>query len=63
MFTNTAIPGLGPAYFIKLIYFFKPETDVFIIDQWTGKAINLLTFSKLVVMDGNTVCGKNDCGN
>lgn len=58
-FKNTHVPGLGPAYFTKLIYFFKPEADAFIMDQWTSKAINLLATSKLVVMDGNSVSSRN----
>ena len=37
--------GLGPAYFTKLIFFYtryKPYGG-FILDQWTGKSVELIT--------------------
>jgi hypothetical protein len=37
------VPYLGPSYFTKLIYFFRPQEDAYIMDQWTGKSVNLLT--------------------
>lgn len=42
------IPYLGPSYFSKLIYFFRLETDAYIMDQWTGKSVNLLVGHKVV---------------
>ena len=47
-------PYLGPAYFSKLIYFFRPETDAYIMDQWTGKSVNLLTGRKVVKLYGSS---------
>jgi hypothetical protein len=35
-------PGMGPTYFTKLIYFCCPKQRGYIMDQWTGKSINLL---------------------
>jgi hypothetical protein len=46
---NTHLDGLGPAYFTKLLFFLRPVQDAYIMDQWTGKSVNLL-FS-----DGATV--------
>lgn len=54
---KTKIPGLGPAYFTKLIYFFSPlvdnQSDRFIMDQWTAKSINLLTGEHIVRVYGD----------
>ena len=43
-----SIPGLGPAFFTKLIYFFSPPPPegtigFYIMDQWTAKSVDLLT--------------------
>ena len=40
-------PGMGPAYFTKLIFFLAPRTDRspapgYIMDQWTACSVNLL---------------------
>lgn len=53
---SKSIPGLGPAYFTKLIYFLRypdaNETDVgFIMDQWTATSVNLLFGEKIVKMN------------
>jgi hypothetical protein len=50
------IPGMGPAYFTKLIYFLMPRDNIdrpigYIMDQWSGCAINLLSTSPIVLMD------------
>lgn len=42
------ISGLGPAYFTKLLYFFSPNRDRYIMDQWTTKPIILLTGKNLI---------------
>ena len=57
------IKGLGPAYLTKLLYFFSPTNDFYIMDQWTSKSINLLTGLQVVRLDGNVASGKNKCGN
>jgi hypothetical protein len=41
-FQKAEISGLGPAYFTKLIFFSCPHHSGYIMDQWTGKSINLL---------------------
>ncbi len=54
LFTErNAVPGLGPSYFTKLIYFFSPDAlpgqvGFYIMDQWTAKSVNLLTQTKVV---------------
>lgn len=44
------IHQLGPSYFTKLLFFFSPTPDFYIMDQWTGKSINLLTGIPVVRM-------------
>jgi hypothetical protein len=36
------LPGMGPAYFTKLICFLNPKLNGYIMDQWTAKSVNLL---------------------
>ncbi|UUO32320.1 MULTISPECIES: 8-oxoguanine DNA glycosylase OGG fold protein [Bradyrhizobium] len=53
---NSAIVGMGPAYFTKLIYFLAPAASSrvakgYIMDQWLGCAINLLTGRQVVKLD------------
>jgi len=52
---ENAVNGLGPAYFTKLLYFFRPTPDFYIMDQWTGKSVNLLIKKPIVKMSS----GKN----
>jgi hypothetical protein len=40
---NNVIPGLGHSFFTKLLYFFSPQPNFYIMDQWTGNSVNLLT--------------------
>lgn len=54
------LPGLGPAFFTKLICFLNPSLNGYIMDQWTSKSINIL-FNPLVklskygiVLDSNS---------
>lgn len=58
-----AVPGLGPSYFTKLIYFFSPSSDFYIMDQWTAKSIALLTGQWVVRMAVNDLSTLNKCGN
>jgi hypothetical protein len=57
------VPGLGPAYFTKLLYFFSPESNFYIMDQWTAKSINLLTGRNVVRIQNDNVSVTNTCGN
>lgn len=50
------LPGAGPAYFSKLIYFLLPaeiraKHSGYIMDQWASCSINLLTGKEVVLMD------------
>jgi hypothetical protein len=47
------IPYLGPAFFTKLLYFFSPGNNFFIMDQWTAKSINLLKGEEVVKLDSD----------
>lgn len=46
--TNGHLPGLGIGYFTKLICFVNPNLNGYILDQWSGKSINLLWNDPLV---------------
>jgi hypothetical protein len=64
LFRKNSIPGLGPAYFTKLIYFFLPNIfPGYIMDQWTAKSINLLAGRKIVRMSGSWPNHENSCEN
>lgn len=45
---KNSIPGLGPAFFTKLLYFFRSQCDCYIMDKWTTRAILLLTNTKII---------------
>lgn len=51
------IPGLGPAYFTKLLYFFSLAPTNYIMDQWTARSVNLITGRKVALMAGDYVSG------
>lgn len=40
-------PGVGPAFFTKLIFFIRPDLNGYIMDQWTARSINLLYGTKI----------------
>jgi len=65
LFANSPVPGIGPAYFTKLMYFFNPNPnqDHYIMDQWTAKSVNLLTGTTVVRIYGNWASSLNKCGN
>ena len=64
LFTGgNGVPGLGPAYFTKLLYFFGNGLNGYIMDQWSGKSVNLLTATQVVRMSGNSVSNLNKGGN
>ena len=44
------LPGMGPAYFSKLITFLNPELHAYIFDQWTGKSVQLLSKDPQIVL-------------
>ncbi|WP_335925473.1 8-oxoguanine DNA glycosylase OGG fold protein [Sphingomonas sp. AAP5] len=50
------MPGVGPAYFTKLIFFLMPRSARahpvgYIMDQWAACSINLLTADSVVLTD------------
>lgn len=57
------VGGLGPSYFTKLVYFFSPASDFWIMDQWTAKSINLLTGVTVVRMSESAPSRRNKGGN
>lgn len=64
------LPGLGPAFFTKLIYFARPNKDGYIMDQFAAKSVNYLFENKfnfgkstsVVKMDGKSVSSRNTGG-
>lgn len=52
LFIENPIAGLGPSFFTKLLFFFSPEPNFYIMDQWTAKSINLLTGKRIVKLYG-----------
>ena len=72
LFTGSnAVPGLGPSFFTKLIYFFSPlnssgAVGFYIMDQWTAKSVNLLTQQWVVRLARSKSASpgfSNKCGN
>lgn len=50
------LKGMGPAFFTKLIYFLAPRPaeaapNAYIMDQWAGCSINVLSGRDVVLMD------------
>jgi len=60
---HAAIPGLGPSFFTKLLYFFNPTPSFYIMDQWTAKSVNFLTGNRVVRMGGKAPSDNNTGGN
>lgn len=56
---NKQLPGLGIGYFTKLICFLSPSLNGYIMDQWVGKSINLLTEKNVVNFSGDWVNDTN----
>lgn len=53
------LPGMGPAYFTKLIFFLLPKGNRgYIMDQWTSASINLI-YSKPIVITSIAKRGTN----
>lgn len=54
---DNPIAGMGPAYFTKLLYFLAPGVPHapkgYIMDQWLGCSVNLLTGREVVKLDQN----------
>lgn len=42
------LTGMGIAFYTKLICFLAPSLNGYILDQWVGKSINLITGEKLI---------------
>lgn len=46
------LPGMGPAYYTKLIYFLsQPKNRGYIMDQWTARSYNLLHEHRDILMN------------
>ncbi|MFV3291579.1 hypothetical protein ACNFBR_22935 [Pseudomonas sp. NY11955] len=38
-----SLPGMGPAYFTKILFFAAPSQNAYILDQWTARSMHLLS--------------------
>jgi hypothetical protein len=61
---ETYLNGMGVAYFTKLLFFLRPSSDAYIMDQWTGKSVNLLfstdrSIGNVVKFDSSAVSDRN----
>ena len=61
------LKGAGPAYFTKLIYFLMPHSSTtaklgYIMDQWVGCSVNLLTDQNTVLMNVEKTWKPNEGG-
>lgn len=56
--TKSLLPGMGPAYFTKLIFFGCAGREGYIMDQWTGRSINLLTNRQVVNLSWSSYRGR-----
>jgi hypothetical protein len=60
---NNYLPGMGPAFFTKLIFFLRGELQEnigYIMDQWTACSINLLVTSEPTVLVNAGYVWKSD---
>lgn len=59
------LPGMGTAYFTKLLFFARTVQDAYILDQWTARSIHILTQNRSwphVQIDGDTLKKMNTPG-
>lgn len=61
LFAVDRIPGLGPAFFTKLICFFDPNQSSYIMDQWTTKSV-LLLFENNFIKNSKGLPNRNNKG-
>ncbi len=59
LFRETRIPGLGPSYWTKLLFFFVPGERHYVMDQWVAKSVNLLAGRPVVPLSGGCPAGGN----
>jgi hypothetical protein len=51
------LQGLGISFYTKLLHFFRPDGDAYILDQWTAKSMVLLLGNNSpVVLHGDLPC-------
>src|SRR5690606_3910358 len=55
------LPGMGPAFFTKLIFFMGQSPRGYILDQWTARSVNLLFCDDPIkLLPGGFVSDAND---
>lgn len=60
---TASITGLNIAFYTKLLFFFRPSPDAYILDQWTAKSDNILYKSpriRLGPRNADESCGPSD---
>lgn len=43
---NNELPGMGPAYYTKILFFANQSLRAYILDQWTARSIHMLTMQR-----------------
>lgn len=63
-FQRAEVPGMGIAYFTKLMYFLCSGPTCYILDQWTARSTNLLRSpsAPLVRLQQKVVTNRNQVG-
>jgi len=56
---DSRVPGLGPSFFTKLLYFFSPDSRCYIMDQWTAKSVNFLFGREVIRLVSGTPAATN----
>lgn len=61
------LPGVGPAYYTKFLFFLRAKKDAYIMDQWTAKSMALLCPERAPTLlrnygriEGHRVCPTNN---
>lgn len=62
LLNHPQLPGCGPAFFTKLLYFFS-NGQSYIMDQWTGKSIELLFLDDArigIIINNGSIARRNN---
>ena len=60
--SESGMPGVGPAYFTKFLWFMRPTQDAYIMDQWTSRSILALLPESAPKTVGCSLVSNDNCG-
>ena len=55
------VHGITAAFFTKLMFFISKTHDGYIMDQWTGKSVNLIFDKEIVILERSGHVSKKNC--